>query len=686
MQIKLHSVFLVLFLILRLNIAYPQKPLEKFGKIDAKELTVSICPIDKEAHAYYIFDYGKIYFEHATKFTNVSMQANTPRFQMNYKRHLRIKILDNQAFDLTNIKIPLYHGDDGNTEKITNVKGITYNLENGKVIKTKFDKKDIKIESTSKNWKTVKFAMPNVKAGSVVEVEYSVRSHYYFNLPVLRFQHTIPTLYSEYDVAIPEYLIYSQVESGYYPIQQTKSSRVQSINTISTELSLRNSRKDYNNTVSYTDNVYLYQSTNIPAFPREKYLKARKNYISKITFELQSSNYPEQEIQNYSTTWQKVNAKMDEFYQVLENTNHLNRTKKNLLSSKQKGLSLLSLGFEKVKNHFTWNDKESKYPTNTLNEAYQAKEGNSADINLNLVVLLRELGFEANPVILSTQRNGFIHPSIPSLSGFNYVIARVKFEDKIYLLDATEPYSEINLLPTRCLNDKGLIIGEADEEWMNLMGYNSSISVWNHTLSLQEDLTIQGTVKGELKKYAAYHKRKAIKKGNGVTKSNTNNRDTRKNKNAKRIIKNISIKGLDVLGSNLDISYDVNETDYAEASGDLLYFSPVFDPYFDENPFKLEKREFPVEFDYPIHIQEVYNIKIPDNYIINELPKSLITQLSDKSVTYMYKVSQMNNRVHIMSILSSKKSTFISTEYQELKQIFQMIAEKQKEFVVLKKK
>ena len=345
----------------------------------------------------------------------------------------------------------------------------------------------------------------------------------------------------------------------------------------------------------------------------------------------------------------------------------------------------MSLALQRIKKHFAWNGVAHKYSLSTLAKSYKDKSGNCADINLNLIMLLRELGFASSPVILSTQKNGIIRENTPSVDDFNYVIALVKFKSEAYLLDATDPYSEINLLPVRCLNGKGKVINQLGTEWVDLINSNSYKSTANYELTLGDDLTIKGKGKETLKGYAAYRQRIKAKKEKGDTKSNKNEEEEQ-DKNANRSIKELTSKGINTLGADIEFSYEITETNYAEKNADLVYFSPAIDPYFKKNPFKLEKREFPVEFDYPYNIQQMYSITIPDGYEISEIPKPLISQMSDKSIKFMYQVTQVGNKINVMSMLSIKKNLFVPEEYEGLKQIFQMVADKQKEFVVLKKK
>ena len=485
-------------------------------------------------------------------------------------------------------------------------------------------------------------------------------------------------MYSEYDVSTPEYLTYSQRETGYFPIEKETDNRSKSVDITYSYVPRGQavSQKSVH-TVNYREDVFRYSVENIPAFPVEKYLNTYENYIGKVDFELQSTNYPNQTMEVFSTTWEKVNNTMLENYETftLKKDRHLKDVAEVLLASNKEGVALINLALQRIKKHFAWNGVAHKYSLSTLAKAYKDKSGNCADINLNLVMLLRELGFASNPVILSTQDNGIIKTNTPSVSDFNYVIALVKFKSEIYLLDATDPYSEINLLPLRCLNGKGKVINRLGKEWVDLINSNSYKSTTNYELTLGDDLTIKGKGNSTLEGYAAYLQRVKAEKGN-----------TKSDKNANLIIENSTSKGVNTLGADIELAYDITQKNYAEKNADLVYFSPALDPYFKKNPFKLEKREFPVEFDYSSNIQQMYSITIPDGYEVSEIPKPLISQMSDKSIKFMYQVTQVGNKINVMSMLNIKKELFVPEEYEGLKSIFQMIADKQKEFVVLKKK
>lgn len=683
-RINLKTNFLIIFLNI-FFISYSQNPPSKFGKISIGELKNEICPIDSNAHAYYIFDYGKSHFQYAdTRVYSDDAESSRKGFQLYFTRHFRIKVIDNQGFSWANFEVPLYR--DGDEEKVIALKACTYNLENNKIVETKLAKKDIYKEETSKYWVAEKFAMPAVREGSIIEIEYTIKSDFYFNLRQWYFQWTIPVLQSEYHITIPEYFRFNQTEKGYFPIQVESDSRRNKI-TINYRQSSGGANpggQSYTQTYDFDEKNYHYYAKDIPAFSIEEYLRTTENYLSKIEFELSFTKFPDTQIKNYTTTWEEINEILLDDYRFgreLNKTAHVKQDVEAMHQLNQKGVILLNSAFSLIKNKLAWNGDKSKYPASSLSKAYKDGGGNCADINLNLVILLRELGFDVYPVILSTQENGFIHPAHPSISRFNYVIAMVKIENDTLLMDATDPNSEINLLPIRCLNDKGRIVNKADGAWVTLMGYKPYSKMEFYDFEIDKHLDIQGTNQVKLTDYAAYLFKKEIKKSNNIEEYTASLEKQIKDYK----IHEFDVVGLDTIHDNIKISSNFSQKNYAEQSNDIVIFTPVYQPFISENPFKLEKRDYPVEFNYPSTFQQIYTIRIPENYVISEMPKPLIARTPKGEMKYMYNITQLSDKIILSIVFANSKTLFLPEEYQGLKNFYQMIIDKQKELIVLKK-
>jgi len=651
-----------------------QKKPAKFGKISMEHLEATLCPIDSNAHAYYIFDYGHSSFQY-------SKAANS--FELIFSRHFRIKILDDQAFDWADISIPLYVG--GSTEeKAGSIKAMTYNLENGKIVKSKMNNKDIYLEKSNDQWDIKKFAMPNVKEGSIIEVEYRVVSEYFFNLQEWRFQTTIPVLQSEYHVYIPEYYIYNQTQKGYFPFQTERRNSSKTISLTSVQRAETTGKTNMTNqNIQYNEQIFHYNARNIPAFPEEDYLRTKDNYMTKIEFELNRIEYPSSPAKHYNTTWAEVDDLLEDsegFGIALKREGHLKEDAERLKSKAQGNVELLSEALKLIQDKVAWDNHYTKYVERSLARAYKDGQGNVAEVNLNLVALLRLLEFEAYPLVLSTQRNGIIHPSHPTISSFNYVIAMVRIGESDYLLDATDPNAGVNLLPVRCLNDKGRVIGLPGTEWVNLMDYKPYNYSSNYSLSFGEDLSLKGKRTLLLNDYAKYHRIRKIREYNSLQEYQEDLNDAMEEQS----ISNLQAEGLDSLGKTLTISYDLNQEAFID-DAEMFFFSPILNPFFESNPFKLEQREYPVEFDYPYTVQQNYNYLIPEGYTVEEIPKAMLLRMPDKSAQYTYQVVESGGYLMIYTRFQIRKSNFLPEEYEGLKQFYEAVINKQNELVLLTK-
>ncbi len=695
MSINHCSLLFILFIGLTSLTASAQKPPMKFGKINEQNFRNEGCPIDSSAHAHYIFDFGYSYFEYAdTRVASNDIQRNRKGFQLLFNRHFRIKINDNNGFEWANIRIPLYY--DKDQEKILKLKASTYNYENGRIVQSKVSNSDVAYEDTRENWKTAKFAMPNVKKGSIIEVEYVILSDYYFNLQEWYFQRSIPVLQSDYYVEIPEYFHYNETQKGYFPIERQESSQARQIEIIYVEKAEAGyvysngnvgGQESYSQKINYIEVGYHYSAHDVTAFPAEAFLRTDENYLAKMEFELNSTQFPQQTTQSFSVSWEVVDETLLEseaFGKQLTKDNHLKEVAQAILQQSNDSTPaqiLMKKAFLKIQKQLVWNGIQNKYVETSLKKAYDEGAGNCAEINLNLVALLRMLGIHSNPLALSTQEHGIIHPVHPSLSRFNYVIAMAEINGETYLLDATDPYSDINLLPIRCLNDKGRVIGGGKEPWINLMDYKSYKSYSKYQMVLTDALDLTGKGITTLKDYGAYLEKKDLKKANDP--------DQFAKEMEKEFpgveIKNVQVEGLDSLSDRMRIDFDFADTEAVNSNGDMIYFSPCFAPFFKENPFKLDERQYPVEFNFPYSISQSYEITIPDSYEISEIPKQKVVKLPNNSGMFSYQLSQKDHVINVTSTILIGKSLFLPSDYDYIKQFFQLIMDSQNELVVLKK-
>ncbi|MCF8360002.1 MAG: DUF3857 domain-containing protein [Prolixibacteraceae bacterium] len=633
----------------------------RFGKINKEELKTNVCHIDSNAHAYYIFDIGESDFSY----------NNFDGFIIEYNRHFRIKIVDNEGLKEATISIPYYEYSKSK-EKIYGIKAYSYNLEKGKVVKTKLKRKEIYDEQTSKYWRQVKFAIPNAKEGSVIEVKYNKKSNMLWSLPGWQFQHFIPALLSEYEVSIPEYFHYNQFFRGQY-IPVTKK-----------DIEINSIPQSNNKPISYQCTSFNYKIEDVPAFPVGEKLTTPQNYISKIEYEIASHHFPGSLFKSYTRTWQDIDELFlddDDFGVKLKMDGFLNKTAETISSSEGNEKDKMIAAVNKMKSTIKWDGRLSCRASKTLRRTFETGSGNSADVNLNLVALLKKLNLKAYPVVLSTRKNGMIHPAYPSINQMNYVIALCDIAGEHFLLDATEKYSEINVLPERCLNGEGRIVDKEKKGWIPLLQGNVSKTTTRYIYSFVDDNTIEGDVTSTEHFYDAVEKRATVNDFESV--------DKYIEKLEEHIpglkINDCQFTHLDTTDIELKCNMNVTIDKQVDVAGDLIFFKPLLFDCYEKNPFSLEKREYPIEYPYPFSEIVISKIEIPANYKLESSPESVKITAVNGKCQFMYNVSTLNNILSITSSISVNQTLIPSQYYNEIKSFFEKVVEKHLEQVVLKK-
>ncbi|TMI75607.1 MAG: DUF3857 domain-containing protein, partial [Bacteroidetes bacterium] len=185
-----------------------EKPPVRFGKINPGDFYQTKYSIDSAANAVIIADVG----------STEMVDNGKGGFALQFKNYRRARILTKNGYDIANVTIPLYT-DGRDEEKLNSLRAVTYNWENGKIVETRLETRSAVFkDKIDKNWTLRKFTFPNIKEGSIIEYEYEVRSDFKFNLQPWKFQDDqYPELWSEYNVALPEFYYYVTLSQGYQP-------------------------------------------------------------------------------------------------------------------------------------------------------------------------------------------------------------------------------------------------------------------------------------------------------------------------------------------------------------------------------------------------------------------------------------------------------------------------------------
>ncbi len=649
----------------------------KFGKVSKEELLQQEHPTDPTADA------AILYREIHTNFDYSSDSG----FYMITDVFERIKIYNKEAFDWASKEIDLYQGSSGSNDEISGLKAYTYYLaSNDKIEEVKLKSDGIFEEKTNKYIHKIKFTMPDVKEGCILEYKYTVKSPFISNIDEFRFQETIPVENMEVRFASPEYFVFKTHQKGWVPYKVEKDRRDRII-------PLSNSRSEYDiygNMVSkggardlkLKEDIYFIKVSNVPAMKEEAFAGNIDNYSTSLKFELSYVDFPGVPLKNYSTTWEDVSKgiyEIDSFGNELTRTNYFEDDLNSLLNGISNPEEKVSSIFSYVVNKMTWNDYTSIYTNEGVKEAYKKGSGNVADINLMLVAMLRQANLNADPVLISTKDHGM--PLFPTRNGFNYVVAGVELQQGVLLLDATSKDAEMGILRSDIMNWQGRIIKkDGSSNWVSLTPKIPAVKSAMVNVEFKPSMSLSGKAQNRYTGNYAFHYRRDYKSLN----EDAQRKAIEKNSNQVEISA-LHFENLETTGKPVSLEYEFESPDAVEDIAGKLYFSPMVFMATKENPFKSETRDYPIDFGYPMKDRYIINITLPEGYKVESMPENAVFNLGENTGSYRYLISQIGSKLQLSVEFSINESFIAAEEYGNLKKFFELLIAKENEKVVLSK-
>ena len=552
----------------------------------------------------------------------------------------RIKILDKSGFDYATIDFPFY-----NAHKI---KGFTHNLINGEIVSSELKKDMIfteNVERYGRNLRDQKAVFPKVSEGSILEIYYKSKTG------------TFADILLQYDIPIKK--LYVQIENS----SMSNFSVVQNPEAIFNIESIRKRGK------------VLVSLNDIPPLYNEKYVFDMEKYRAKLILKKTGSVFSKYSIKKWGD-FPKILSEIKEFTQNLKPI-YKEEIRQLVVQGKNNPMKVCQLVYEYLQDNIDWDNKIGIFPSNKNEITFEEKKGNVADINMLLQSLLKSMGISAFPILASSKMNGI--QLNPSQESFDYLLVGVNINDKWYILDAANPEATFDYIPQFMLNWKGMILKpEKQYDWINLLNSNISRRTLLGTVNLENTLNATGLIKERRTGYFGIHLNKLIKgekidKDNllespsvGLTLSNTD------------IIKNKS-------KANSELFYEFSFEDVIEEVGDKLHLRPLLFLAAEENPFKSDERQIPIDFGFRKSTQYILTFNIPEEIKVVNIPKSLNLLMPDELGSYQFSVMVSGNQIKVSTKYEINDALISPHYYEALKNFLNAKVEKEKEMVIFER-
>ena len=637
-NLSLKAVLLLVLYLTSYNNSRAQDSFIEFGRATMEEVNMKECSFDRTADAVVLLDQAVAYFDE--------------QHQLITDRRIRLKILKEKGVERGSIRIPFYSGD--NFEFIRDIEAMVITpAEDGSYQTLPLERKNIFTRQVNNLYSMVSFALPNVKVGSILDYKYRSIMKSYGGLKRWEFQTDIPVVASSYELApIPNSeFAYTVYKSEDFPIQVIPNKEAGKVRFV---------------------------MNNIPGLRDEVYMTTTKSFLQRVNFQFASYTSRAGTL-NYTNTWKQLSDEMlDERAFGSQAKKDLSDAPviKSLPSSLTPEEKLKSI-FDFVRSHINWNNIYSKYSEDGVKTVLEKKKGNTGDINLLLVSLLRSAGLTAYPVLVSDRDQGLIDTTYSYLGQFGKVVALAQIADRQYVLDGTDMHTPFFMVPSDLLNTIGFVVDKKKHGFVyfsNLPHKQREVISFNSTI--REDGVVEGTASIENGEYAKL----ALERRYNNEKSRYLEALLKPHTFLK--IDSFAVEGLRsdsaLLKEDVRFHYDLKK------SGGYYLLNYNLFTGLTENPFITQYRFTDIDFGTKYSLVLSGNYTLPSSLIAETLPVNKKIVSPDRTMSVSRYVEKADNRISVKILMEINQEKYVADDYEMVKAVFKEAVNLLNEPVLLK--
>lgn len=628
-------------LICMISNAMSQTKVPEYGIFLSNEKELQYCEFDPEAEAVIIFDQA---------FTTHNEDRN-----LITKRRTRIKVLKAKGIERGNVEIGYYSKDE--FEEISGIRGIVRNVSPSGAEETKELASSAVFKSKiNERVSIAKFALPDVRVGSIFEYEYTIVAKNYNGLNDWRFQSSLPTMLSTFDLEVMPDLefAYQVYKSPALPID------------------VRNNK---------STGKICFEMKNIAALRNEPFMDAPKDYIQRVEFQLAGYQGTFGGRTKFMTTWEEL-AKELLGYPEFGGQLNKNVSGADELIREAKAISDPFLRMNKIYRYVQKNifaNSRSFLSLNGIKEVWAKKLGSSGDVNLLLINLLKAADLEVYPLLVSDREIGKVKEGYPFLDQFNNVMARVLIGDKAYVLDAASSYTPPHLIPPAVVNTKGFVVNRKKSGIISLDDNRMDRNRIVVAASLDKEGLITGATTARSYDYAKLIRVASLNKSKEKLLEEYFTDDYPG-------MKTDSFTVLNANNDSLPLEQKFNFQLPVNTSGDYKLLSLNLFTGLTANPFISDIRFTNVDFGVNQSLELLEMITLPPELEPESLPKDsrLITPGNGISCTRF--ITYNNNTLNVLFRIEFNRSVFEVAEYETLKEFYKKMVNVLNEQIILRNK
>ncbi len=324
---------------------------------------------------------------------------------------------------------------------------------------------------------------------------------------------------------------------------------------------------------------------------------------------------------------------------------------------------------------------QAGYEPHKAEDIFKNKYGDCKDQSVLLVTMLKEAGLSAYLVLIPTKEYYNLNEDFPSVM-FNHCIAAVSYNNGLVFIDPTAETCPFGDLPGGDQNRRVLVFQENGYKIENTPFYEAGHNLVKQDLKINVDeqegitadkaITTNGVYNQGQRYWLLYTPPQLIEEAL---------KEKIQDVSIGAQLNSYEIKNLNELNIPVALSYKFSGKEYFTTAGALRIMPQLAG--IDTALVAKNKRNYPIDFNILDTKETVFNIVIPEKFVVKYLPESVIEDSRWMKFTGEYKC--LGNNIFFTQKSELKKSMVLEDEYQEFKNFYEGLAKKLKQRIILEK-
>ncbi len=324
-------------------------------------------------------------------------------------------------------------------------------------------------------------------------------------------------------------------------------------------------------------------------------------------------------------------------------------------------------------------------------DTIKRRMGNSVYVELLFAALAKAAGYEVNLVFTGDRSASFFSPDKYPFSSFVHLAAvAVKVNSDWKFFNASSPYVPYGLQTWDHEGVIAMLVGEEGFVWkqMPITGADRSLAKRTANLSLSADGNLEGTVK------IVYFGQQAISRRRDIYRdSDARRKESFEASLKERIttaeISELAIENIDDPSKPLIYSYRIRVPNYAQRTGQRMFFQPGFFEFGIKPLFSSATRQHSIHFAYPWSETDQIDIQLPSGFDLDSAdqparisdPKNIASLKVEMSINKSTNLMRLRREFHFGG---SGHILFPATTYSPLKDLFDAFHKADSHIITLK--